>query len=148
MQIRPLFALPQGDLLIRSDQCGREQEDWILQAPLGLCSSERPLLSASYSAPQLGLLQPQLQKPRLLGRGCCKERAQPSICCLASALCNLTRTETLSPPHPPRAPLLLGLRLYSSQLSTVPFCGRLHSNLLSTISIQALLPWSLGPPRA
>lgn len=40
--MQALSALSQGDLLLRSDKRGWEQEDWILQAPLGLCSSEPP----------------------------------------------------------------------------------------------------------
>lgn len=37
-----MSSLPQGDLLLRPDQRGWEQEDRLLQAPLGLCHSELP----------------------------------------------------------------------------------------------------------
>ena len=40
-----------------------------------VCAAQNcPLLSAARSAPQLGLLKLQLQKPRLLGSGGCGER--------------------------------------------------------------------------
>ena len=50
-------ALPQGDLLLRPDQRGREQKDRILQAPLGLCSSELPPPLGSLLSSTAGLAQ-------------------------------------------------------------------------------------------
>lgn len=147
-QVKILSALLQGDLLLCPDQRGWEQEDRLLQAPLGLCSSELPppLLSAACLAPQLGLLKPQLQRPRLPGSAGHSRDHSPALAAMfvpASA----TRTET----HPPTpAPAYPGDLCW-------PYCGLCSPNFQQlcsvggstcspAFSLQASLPWPREPP--
>lgn len=82
----PLFCFPDGNEWAPLTEYPRETFSFVLtnvdgSRKIGYCrrllvcaAQNRPLLSAAFSAPQLGSLKPQLQKPRLPGSGGCRER--------------------------------------------------------------------------
>lgn len=122
-----LVSLPQGDLLLRADQRGREQEDWLLQAPPGLCSSELSPPLCSLLAPQRGRLRPQLHKPGPGSGGCREHGPAPAAMLVPSAACT-TGNVPASPASPGDS------------------CGPCSGLCSPHIPVPASVPWPREPP--
>lgn len=111
-----------------------------------VCAAQNhPLLSAACSAPQLGLLKPRLQKPRLPAV-LVVARAQPSSAAMSVFSAASCERGHRPPSHLPRGPLRPCFDFSCPRLSPVPPCGRRHPNPLSAASIRASSPFPPIPP--